>query len=290
MLTRSMTRTISIIGAGRVGRTLGRQLRKRGWRIGAVVTRSVKSARAAVSAIRAGRPDSQITPEALNADVILVTTPDSAILEVAHQLAAVGGEKCRGKIVLHTSGALDHTVLSPLQRCGASTGSLHPMQTFSGRGTPRLNGVIFTLEGDRAAVRVAEQITRALGGIPVAIAGRHKPAYHAAGALVAGHGLALVESATQVLTKIGFARQRAYQALLPLIRQMLDNYERLGPQRAWTGPLSRGDYSTVAKHWKAMRAHPREFQQAYAALSLLGVRVLSKKPAATRAALRKALQ
>jgi predicted short-subunit dehydrogenase-like oxidoreductase (DUF2520 family) len=290
MLTRSMARTISILGAGRVGRTLARQLRKRGWRIAAVVSRSRQSARAAVRAIGSGKPFSKITPEAIAADILLVTTPDSAILEAARQLAAVGGKKCRGKIVLHTSGALDHTVLRPLERCGASTGSLHPMQTFSGRGTPQLKGVIFTLEGDRAAVRVAEQITRALGGIPIAIAGKHKPAYHAAGALVAGHGLALVEAATQVLIKIGFARQRAYQALLPLIRQMLDNYERLGPQRAWTGPLSRGDYATVAKHRKAMRAHPREFQQAYAALSLLGARVLSKKPAVARAALKKALQ
>jgi predicted short-subunit dehydrogenase-like oxidoreductase (DUF2520 family) len=290
MLTRSMARTISIIGAGRVGRTLGGQLRKRGWRIGAVVTRSVKTARAAVRAIGSGRAFSKITPEALNADVILVTTPDSAILEAARQLAALNGKKCRGKIILHTSGALDHSVLRPLKRCDASIGSLHPMQTFSGRGTPQLDGVIFTLEGDRAALRVAERIARALGGIPVAITGKHKPAYHAAGALVAGHGLALVEAAAQVLQRIGFARRRAYQALLPLIRQMLDNYERLGPQRAWTGPLSRGDYSTVVKHRKAMRAHPREFQQAYAALSLLGARVLSKKPAATRAALKKALQ
>ncbi|HYL46283.1 MAG TPA: DUF2520 domain-containing protein [Candidatus Limnocylindrales bacterium] len=290
MLTRSMARTISILGAGRVGRTLARQLRKRGWRIAAVVSRSRQSARAAVRAIGSGKPFSKITPEAIAADILLVTTPDSAILEAARQLAAVGGKKCRGKIVLHTSGALDHTVLRPLERCGASTGSLHPMQTFSGRGTPQLKGVIFTLEGDRAAVRVAEQITRALGGIPIAIAGKHKPAYHSAGALVAGHGLALVEAATQVLIKIGFARQRAYQALLPLIRQMLDNYERIGPQRAWTGPLSRGDYSTVAKHRKAMRAHPREFQQAYAALSLLGARVLSKKTTVARAALKKALQ
>jgi predicted short-subunit dehydrogenase-like oxidoreductase (DUF2520 family) len=290
MLTRSMARTISIIGAGRVGRTLARQLRRRGWRMGAVVARSPESARAAVRAIGAGKPCSKITLEAFAADILLVTTPDSAIREAARQLAAAGGKKCHGKIVLHTSGALDHTVLRPLKRCGTSTGSLHPMQTFSGRGTPQLKGVIFTVEGDRAAVRVAEQITRALGGIPVAIAGKHKAAYHAAGALVAGHGLALVEAATLVLARIGFARQRAYQALLPLIRQMLDNYERLGPQRAWTGPLSRGDYSTVARHRKAMRAHPREFQQAYAALSLLGARVLSKKPAATRAALKKALR
>lgn len=285
-----MAHTISIIGAGRVGQTLGQQLCKRGWRIRAVVTRSANSARSATRAIGAGKALPKITPEAFDADILLVTTPDGAIAETAVRLAQVGGKECRGKIVLHTSGALDHTVLRPLKRCGASTGSLHPMQTFSGRGTPQLKGVIFTMEGDTAAMREANKIARALGGVPVAIAGRHKPAYHAAGALVAGHGLALVEAATQVLSKIGFTHQRAQEALLPLIRQMLDNYERLGPQRAWTGPLSRGDYATVAKHRKAMREYPREFREAYAALSLLGVQVLTKKRAAARAALKKALR
>jgi len=81
--------------------------------------------------------------------------------------------------------------------------------------------------------------------------------------------------------KIGFTRRRANQALLPLIRQMLDNYESLGPHAAWTGPLSRGDYATISKHVKALRRFPREFQEAYAVLAQLSARVLSKEPAAT---------
>jgi len=156
------------------------------------------------------------------------------------------------------------------------------MQTFSGRGTPQLKGVIFAVEGNRAARRTAQEIARALGGVPVTIRSNSKPAYHAAGTLVAGHGLALVEAAAQTLRALGFSKPRAQQALLPLIRQMLDNYERLGPQAAWTGPISRGDFSTVAKHGHALRRYPREFKDSYTALSLLAARVLSKKPAATR--------
>jgi predicted short-subunit dehydrogenase-like oxidoreductase (DUF2520 family) len=285
-----MSRTISIVGAGRVGQTLAKRLRKLGWRIGAVITQSKKTARAAVRSIGAGTPHARLSPQALDADVILVTTPDGALEIVAHTLARFGTDAIRGKIVLHTSGALDRTVLGPLARCGASTGSLHPMQTFSGRGTPRLDGVIFAVEGDRAALRAARQIARTLGGVPVEIRSTHKPAYHAAGALVAGHGLALVEAATRTLTKLGFPRSRALQALLPLIRQMLDNYERLGPRAAWTGPISRGDYATVAKHGKALRPYPREFKDAYAALALLAARVLSKQPAATRKKIERALK
>ncbi len=285
-----MARTISIVGAGRVGQTLARRLRQLGWRIGAVVTQSKRSSQAAVRAIGGGTPHARLTPQALAADVLLVTTPDGALEDVAKALANFSGENYRGKIALHTSGALDRRVLAPLARRGMSTGSLHPMQTFSGRGTPQLKGVIFAVEGDRAARRAAQQIARALGGIPVAIRGNLKPAYHAAGALVAGHGLALVEAATQTLTGLGFSRRRALQALLPLIRQMLDNYERLGPHAAWTGPISRGDFSTVAKHGRALRRYPREFIESYAALALLAARVLSRNPAATRKKILRALK
>jgi len=288
-----MLRTVSIIGAGRVGQTIARRLRKLGWRIGAVVTRSSASARAAVRIIGAGTPHSTLTRDALDADVIVMSVPDDALANVAHQLSRIGGarfrKKSREKIILHTSGALDSRVLAPLARLGARTGSMHPMQTFSGRSAPRLDGVIFSIEGAPAARRAAQKIARSLGATPVIIKGDDKPAYHASGTVVAGHALALVESATQMLLKIGFTRRGASQALLPLIRQMLDNYERLGPRAAWTGPLSRGDYATIAKHVKAMRRFPSEFRDAYAALALLSARVLADKRAPAKKRLTRSL-
>jgi predicted short-subunit dehydrogenase-like oxidoreductase (DUF2520 family) len=287
MLSCAMSRTISIVGAGRVGQTVAKRLGKLGWRIGPVVTRSLSSARAAVRAIGGGKPYAEVTADTLDTDVILIMTPDGTLERVAKELANVGGEKWRGKIVLHTSGALDSRVLAPLARRGAHAGSMHPMQTFSGRSAPRLDGVIFAIEGSPAARRAAEKIARSLGGMPIRIDGGNKPAYHAAGAVVAGHALALVESAIQTLMKIGFSRRRGNEALLPLIRQMLDNYERLGPQAAWTGPLSRGDYATIAKHVTALRRFPREYRDAYAALAGLSARVLSKKPAETGRKLRR---
>ena len=285
-----MKRSLSIVGAGRVGRTLGKRLHRLGWRIGAVVTRSVATSRIAAREIGAGKPYSRLVPEIFDSNVILLTTPDGALGRVAGALAKFDEMKLRGKIVLHTSGALDRTVLAPLARRGASTGSLHPMQTFAGRGVPKLEEVVFAVEGDRSAAMVARTIARSLGGLPVTINSKNKPAYHAAGALVAGHGLGLIEAATQVLLKLGFRRRDAMGALLPLMRQMLDNFERLGPQASWTGPVSRGDFATVAKHTKALRSYPSEFNDAHAALALLASRVLSKNSAAASKQLKHALR
>jgi predicted short-subunit dehydrogenase-like oxidoreductase (DUF2520 family) len=228
--------------------------------------------------------------DVLDADVVLLTTPDDALAGVARALAKIGGSACRGKVILHTSGALDRSVLDPLERLGASTGSLHPMQTFSGHNVPKLEGVTFAVEGDAKALRAAKQIASSLGGVPVAIASADKPVYHATAVLAAGSGFALIETAVQMLVKIGFTRQRAFETLLPLTRQMLDNVERLGPRAAWTGPLSRGDYAVIAKHVRALRRYPREVQKSYAALALLAGRVLAKKPDAMLRNLRRVLE
>jgi predicted short-subunit dehydrogenase-like oxidoreductase (DUF2520 family) len=290
MLPRGMARTISIVGAGRVGTTLGKRLRQLGWRVGGVVTRSGRTSRAAVRAIGGGDARSKLSADVLDAEVILLTTPDDALAEVARSLAKIGGEACRGKVILHTSGALDRGVLAPLARLDASTGSLHPMQTFSGRNVPKLEGVTFAVEGDAKALRAAKHIARSLGGVPVEIASADKPVYHATAVLAAGSGFALIEAAAQMLVRIGFTRRRAFETLLPLTRQMLDNVERLGPRAAWTGPLSRGDFAVIAKHVRALRRYPREFQESYAALALLAGRVLAKNPDATLRNLRRALE
>jgi predicted short-subunit dehydrogenase-like oxidoreductase (DUF2520 family) len=178
--------------------------------------------------------------------------------------------------VLHTSGALSSDVLDPVRKCGAAAGSMHPLQTFSGVGVPPLDGKVFAIEGDTAAVRMARQIARALGAVPVHIDGAKKPLYHAAGALAAGNVLALMEAATRLMTAAGMKRREAVRALLPLTRQVLENFERLGPRAAWTGPLSRGDYSVVAAHIGAMKELPAEFTEAYGAVNRLAALVLSQ--------------
>jgi len=375
MLARSVKRTVSIVGAGRVGRTLGKHLRERGWHIAAVVTRSAATSRAAVRAIGAGTPyaafadvsrqgtasavpksrgrSGVLTPEVLAAEIfrgsellapsevvgqprhkstltkgasapgrllrgsrlqprqtdankrgalapeveailaaglVLFATPDDALPAVADALARTGGSAWRGKIALHTSATLDRSALAPLARCGAATGSLHPMQAFGGAIVPKLKGVIFAIEGDAKARQIGQSIAKSLGGIPIAIDTREKPIYHAAAVMAGGSLYPVIEAGLQLLMGIGFTRDRATQTLLPLARQILDNIERIGPRAAWTGPLSRGDYAIVSKHMRALHRYPREIQQAYAALALLAGRVLAKNPAAALKRINRALK
>ena len=286
MLTR-VEKTLAIVGAGRVGRALGRRFRELSWKIGVVVTRSEASARRAVRFIGAGKQHAGLTRHILLSQVILIATPDDAIPAVARELARMGGEELRGKVVLHTSGAQDSSALEALKEFGAATGSMHPLQTFSGVGVPDLAGKVFAVEGDVVAVRAARQIARSLGGSPVQIAAGKKVLYHVAALLAAGHVLALVEAATQLLISLGMKRSEATRALLPLTRQVLDNFERVGPRAAWTGPLARGDYKIVESHLRALHDAREEVALAYEALNRLAARVLAQDTAGTTAELEK---
>jgi len=210
--------------------------------------------------------------------VILISTPDDTIAAVALELARIGAEELRGKIVLHTSGTLDATVLKPAKLFGASVGSIHPLQTFSRVGIPPLDGIVFAVEGDPVAVRMARQIVHTLGGVPVQIEGSKKPLYHAGAVLAAGLLLAVEETGTRLLMATGMKRREAVRALLPLTRQVLDNFEGVGTRSAWTGPLARGDYGVIAAHVREMKDQPPEVSEAYMALNRLAARVLSPDP------------
>ncbi len=271
-----MTETLAIVGAGRVGRALGRRLRELGWKIGAVVTRNESCARRAVRFIGAGTPLASMSRRILQSTCILIATPDSAVGRVAEELSRIGGEELKGHVILHTSGALDSTVLSAVRRYGAAVGSMHPLQTFNGVTVPPLEGKVFAIEGDAQAVRKARKIARAVGAAPSPIEAPKKPLYHAAGALAAGHALVVVESAVQLMMALGTKRAEAMRALLPMTKQVLQNYERLGMKAAWTGPLARGDHDVVRKHLAALQEYSPEYCVAYDALNRLADRILPR--------------
>lgn len=306
-----MAGKVAIIGAGRVGRALGRALRERGWRIGAVVTRSRATARAAVRAIGGGKAIANVgavasAADLFAADVILIALPDRAIADVAKKLAEAGANLAAGhadggaglsppwggtrgypggvkpplrnKIVLHTSGSLSHAVLAPLRAAGAAIGAMHPMQTFGLGAQTRLAGVVFGLDGDARALRVARRMVRSLGGIPVNVQPQRKVIYHLAGAFAAPHLLAVLETGVRILMQAGYSRRQATHALCCMAQQNIGNFERYGARRAWTGPLPRGDWGTVAKHVAALRRFPPEYKQAYVAIARLAARTLARHP------------
>jgi len=200
----------------------------------------------------------------LNADVVWFAVPDREIVRAARQLAARA--EWKGKVALHSSGALTSDELDSLRKRGAAVASVHPLMTFTGRSVPSLRDVPFALEGDAAAVRLARNVVRRLGGRPFTIGKDSKVAYHAWGAFASPLLIALLAAAEEVAKLAGVSSTEARKKMLPIVRQTIANYAALGPKKALTGPLVRGDVETVRKHLRVLGRAPRA-RNVYLALS-----------------------
>jgi predicted short-subunit dehydrogenase-like oxidoreductase (DUF2520 family) len=270
MLTHG-TLTVGIVGAGRVGRTLGRGLRVAGWRVGPVITRGTATARQAVRAIGDGQAHADLTRQLLAVDLVLVCAPDGEIAGLARRLAELGGKEWRGRIVLHASGCLDSRELWPLGECGAATGSLYPVQVLNRRGVTPLDGCFFEIEGSPTAMRAARRICRDLGGVPLSISTGGKSACYAARCFVCPLLAASFETGTRVLMAQGLTRRQATRVLEPLARQTLDRGFRLGPRPTASGSTRARRARRIARGAQALGRFPRPYRDAYVALERLRV-------------------
>jgi predicted short-subunit dehydrogenase-like oxidoreductase (DUF2520 family) len=200
---------------------------------------------------------------------LILAVPDDALAGVARDLARHRAE-WRRWTVLHLSGARDASVLAALRRRGAAVASLHPMMTFpppSARGKPSPRGVVFTLEGDRAAVQAARRLVRGWGGQALGLSAKAKSAYHLAATLVGPGAVGQMFAAEAILRHYGLRGAqlaRARGGLVRLLAATAENLGRMPTAAAWTGPFARGDKATQLLHLRLLPAKLRPLYRALA--------------------------
>ena len=210
-----MIERVHVIGSGRVGSAIGSRLRERG-----VV----------------GEDDP---------DVVLLCVPDSAIAEVARELAP--GRAWTG----HVSGATPLAALDPHER----RFSLHPLQTFDRTGDPsQLDGAWAAITGETGeALGVAGELAAVLRLQPFELADGDRTLYHA-GAVFASNYLVTLQ---RVAVRLGVPAE----GLVTLMRGTIDHGFEL------TGPIARGDWATVEAHEQAIREKHPELERLYETLA-----------------------
>jgi len=266
---------VAIVGPGRLGSTLALELARHGYRIQEIVSSgrpgSARTTRELAERVRA-RMTTKRTAH-LGADLIWFCVPDRAIAGAARELA--DATRWKGKIALHSSGALDSDELASLRRRGAAVASVHPFMTFVRGSAPSLRGVPFGLEGDAAALRVARRIVRDLGGDVISISNfkDRKVAYHAWGAFASPLLVVMLASAERVARAAGVPAVAARKNMLPIVRQTVENYAKLGPAGAFSGPIVRGDAAIVRQHLRVLGKIP-EASEVYKVLARAALRYL----------------
>jgi len=272
---------VALIGPGRIGQALGRLLAQKGVRIEWIAARRPSAARDAARFIRASRAVT-LSPELDRARVLLLTTSDSALPEVARSMAQKRSD-WKGCIVLHTSGAWpaggDDSVLEPFRRRGASAASLHPLQTVPSReaGIHNLVGCYWTIEGDPEGVRLARRWVRALRGVALSIAPQQKAAYHAAAVMACAGVVTLMESAERLMKLCGVEEKQSRRMLAGFVAETARNFGKFGGRRSLTGPAARGDWATIRKHQEALRRQAPDLLPLYRELLRAMLRLGGRK-------------
>lgn len=270
---------IAIVGPGKVGTAIGILATKAGRAVTAVGGRN--AARTAQAAAAIGRGTKACTPRqaAGAAGLVLLTVSDDAIGSVCDELAAAFA---KGAVVAHCSGALDSAVLASARGRGCAVGSMHPLQTFPTvtAAVNALPGAYCFIEGDAAAVAALDCLAADIGARPVPIASRAKPLYHAAAVVACNYLTALLDAAGALCRQAGIDEPTARAALAPLVRSTLENVLAAGPEAALTGPIARGDETTVQRHLAAMasgEAELAELAELYRALGRWTVALALRK-------------
>jgi predicted short-subunit dehydrogenase-like oxidoreductase (DUF2520 family) len=183
-----------------------------------------------------------------DADLVILAVPDAAIAEVARRVPI-------GPWLAHVSGATSLAALDPHQR----RFSVHPLQTLSReRGPEQLDGAwgAVTAESEEAAT-IGRWLADTLGLRPFPLADADKPLYHAGAAIASNFLVTLYRSAARLMETSGAPPE----ALVPLMERTIQNGFAL------TGPIARGDWTTVEAHLRALEEQAPDLVPLYRALA-----------------------
>lgn len=263
-------KTLNLIGAGRVGRTLGRLWQSRGvLEVQDVLTTSLESARGAVDFIGAGR--AVAAPSELRAsDYWLLAVPDR---QIAASAAALAQLPLPAATAFHASGALTAAELQPLAARGWQTASAHCILSFAtpAAAVQQFEGTACGLEG--AAGPALAPLFGAIGAQCFTLQAGHKVLYHAAAVFGTNFLPVLQALAEELWQHSGVPPALLPQLRTTLLRNAVDNVLALGPAAALTGPAARGDTALVQRQGQAVAQWDASAGEAYVALSELAGRL-----------------
>jgi predicted short-subunit dehydrogenase-like oxidoreductase (DUF2520 family) len=241
-----------IIGAGAVGTALGVALHRAGWPVRAVASRDASRRERFRELVEGSRAFAEAAALVDDVELIIVAVPDDAVAAVAGEIRMYSGQA-----MVHTSGALDGSVLGPAMAAGTQIGSFHPLVAFADteRAVAALHGATVAIEGDDQLADLLGRMAEAIGATAVRLAPGSKSAYHAAAVLAAGGFVALLDAIAELGRVAGLDEQGSLAIYGPLVEQTLGNARALGIRASLTGPITRGDRGTLDAHLRTLRAH-----------------------------------
>jgi predicted short-subunit dehydrogenase-like oxidoreductase (DUF2520 family) len=253
---------INIIGCGRAAGSLTRLwLQANAVTIGGVSNRSAASSRLAVDKIGVGKAVNDIA-EMESADFWLIGTNDDEIAGVADSIAQ-SRQDLRGSLVFHLAGRFGLDILQPLRNSGALLAALHPVRSLTDAqiSLAGFAGTACVAEGSDAALNMLEPLFTSIGGTWLPVASIDRGLYHASVSIISNITKAVAWKAQKWQQKAGLPEHTAAVVTHQLLNSTMEDLFRSGAKQSITGPVVRGDTSTIKAHLEAIRAtHPEDVE------------------------------
>jgi predicted short-subunit dehydrogenase-like oxidoreductase (DUF2520 family) len=276
---------VFVMGAGVVGTTLAARLIGAGVPVAGLHGRQPErtagaAGAAAGSAASVPASSGEIPPALSESEVVIIAVRDDRIPDVAARL--VREQRLRkDQVLLHTSGAIASAhALAVARPHVRAVGTLHPLLSFSAAAPGAIQdlaSVAFCVEGDGAARDVAARLVGLLGGRALFLDGESLPLYHAGAVVASNYVVALVDVARRLLVAAGVPAAQALPALLPLLSSVVQNLSQVGLPGALTGPIERGDVSSVEQHVRILEARAPEMLHLYRTVGHEALRLAGEK-------------
>lgn len=248
---------IGIIGAGKVGVTLGKYLTDAGIVVCGFYSRTKTNAAQAADFVKTNLYE-ELDDLVRASDTLFITVPDG---EIGNVWDCIVEYDLKDKIICHFSGSLSSNVFSGIEHTGAAGVSIHPMYAFSDKFTSyqQFHTACLVIEGDPKAVQPMQILFASkLGHLVQQIQTEDKIKYHAAAALASNYMIALLETSMRLLAECGFSGEDSLTLLRPLIQNNVESMLEKGTTEALTGPVERGDIGTVQKHLDVLQGGEAE--------------------------------
>jgi predicted short-subunit dehydrogenase-like oxidoreductase (DUF2520 family) len=259
------TPSVFIMGAGVVGTALAARLVRAGIPVIGLHGRQVELTDAARAISGVVTSTGEIPDIMSESDIVIISVRDERIPEVAQRL--VSEKRLRPtQVLLHTSGAnAAASILAVARPHVRAVGTLHPLVSFADPrvAVEHMKEVAFGIEGDDLAKAFAKRLVRAMGSRAVFLDAENLPLYHAGAVLASNYVVALADMAQRLLVTAGVPPADALPTLIPLLSSVVQNLAEVGLPGALTGPVERGDVSSVEQHLRTLEARAPELLELY---------------------------
>lgn len=241
-----MIQKVVIIGAGNVATHLGKAIKKAGFQILQIVSRTESSARELGTLL--GVPfTSSVGDLNKEADLYIVSVKDDAITSALTTFTLP-----ENALVVHTAGSVPMEILKDFS---SRIGILYPLQTFSKKKNVDFSQIPVYIEAnnDDIANRLL-QFASTFSTRAKLVNSENRAKVHLAAVFACNFTNNLYSIASDILEKAGLE----FDDMLPLIAETTEKIKVLHPRAAQTGPAIRRDSKVIEKQLNALEGREKQ--------------------------------